>query len=90
MNKFGFTKSRLPNDLSLALGSGNFSAAEMVRAYSVIANNGFIPDIHFIDSIKDRDGNIIFSQNEYNNQFNNQDISAFHGAGLSGWGQGRQ
>ena len=53
LNNFGFTKSRLPNDLSLALGSGNFSAAEMVRAYSVIANNGFIPDIHFIDSIKD-------------------------------------
>ena len=77
LNNFGFTKSRLPNDLSLALGSGNFSAAEMVRAYSVIANNGFIPDIHFIDSIKDRDGNIIFSHNEYNNQFNNQDISAF-------------
>ena len=77
LNNFGFTKSRLPNDLSLALGSGNFSAAEMVRAYSVIANGGFIPDIHFIDTIKDRDGNNIFSHNEYNDQFNNQNISAF-------------
>ena len=77
LNNFGFTKSRLPNDLSLALGSGNFSPAEMVRAYSVIANNGFIPDIHFIDSIKDREGNNIFSHNEYDNQFNNQNISAF-------------
>ena len=77
LNNFGFKKSRLPKDLSLALGSGNFSPAEMVRAYSVIANGGFIPDIHFIDSIKDMDGNNIFSQNEYESQFNNQNISAF-------------
>ena len=77
LNNFGFKKSRLPKDLSLALGSGNFSPAEMVRAYSVIANGGFIPDIHFIDSIKDMDGNNIFSQNEYETQFNNQNISAF-------------
>ena len=77
LNNFGFKKSRLPKDLSLALGSGNFSPAEMVRAYSVIANRGFIPDIHFIDSIKDMDGNNIFSQNEYDTQFNNQNISAF-------------
>ena len=77
LNNFGFKKSRLPRDLSLALGSGNFSPAEMVRAYSVIANRGFIPDIYFIDSIKDMDGNNIFSQNEYETQFNNQNISAF-------------
>ena len=77
LNNFGFKKSRLPKDLSLALGSGNFSPAEMVRAYSVIANKGFIPDIYFIDSIKDMDGNNIFSQNEYETQFNNQNISAF-------------
>ena len=77
LNNFGFIKSRLPDDLSLALGSGNFSAAEMVRAYSVIANNGFITDIHFIDSIKDREGKNIFSHNEYEDQFNNQNISAF-------------
>ena len=44
---FGFSENRLPNDLSLALGSGNFSPAEMVRAYSVIANNGNISNINF-------------------------------------------
>ena len=77
LNNFGFNKSRLPKDLSLALGSGNFSPAEMVRAYSVIANRGFIPDLHFIDSIKDMDGKYIFSQNEYDAQFINKNISAF-------------
>ena len=66
LENFGFKKSRLPNDLSLALGSGNFSPAEMARAYSVIANNGHIPDIYFIDSIVDRFGNIIFSNNDFN------------------------
>ena len=66
LENFGFKKSRLPNDLSLALGSGNFSPAEMARAYSVIANNGHIPDIFFIDSIVDRFGNVIFSNNDFN------------------------
>ncbi len=77
IENFGFNKSRLPKDLSLALGSGNFSPAEMVRGYSVIATRGFIPDIYFIDSIKDRFGNFIFSHDELNAQKNSQNINAF-------------
>jgi len=74
LENFGFQKSRLPNDLSLALGSGNFSPIEMSRAYSVIATNGYIPDIYFIDSIIDRNGNIIYSHNNFDRQ---EEISAF-------------
>ena len=74
LENFGFQKSRLPSDLSLALGSGNFSPVEMSRAYSVIATNGYIPDIYYIDSIKDRDGNIIFSHDDNNIQ---KEINAF-------------
>ncbi len=74
LEKFGFKKSRLPNDLSLALGSGNFSPLEMARAYSVITNNGFVPDIYFIERIEDRFGNIIFSYSDYDIQ---TDINAF-------------
>ena len=77
IKNFGFEKSRLPNDLSLALGSGNFSPAEMVRAYSVIANNGFITDMHFIDSIQDRFGNYIFNHNDYLKQDIFKEITAF-------------
>jgi len=77
IENFGFNKSRLPKDLSLALGSGNFSPAEMVRGYSVIATRGFITDIYFIDSIQDRFGNFIFSHDELNAQKNNQNINAF-------------
>ena len=74
---FGFSKNRLPNDLSLALGSGNFSPAEMVRAYSVIANNGQISNIHYINNIEDRFGNTIFSQEEFNINTKTKDIVAF-------------
>ena len=74
---FGFSENRLPNDLSLALGSGNFSPAEMVRAYSVIANNGNISNIHYIDTIKDRFGKTIFSQEEFNKNNKTLDIIAF-------------
>ena len=74
LENFGFKKSRLPNDLSLALGSGNFSPLEMARAYSVIANNGSVPDIYFIERIEDRFGNIIFSYSDFDIQ---RDINAF-------------
>jgi penicillin-binding protein 1A len=77
IKNFGFEKSRLPSDLSLALGSGNFSPAEMVRAYSVIANNGFITDMHFIDSIQDRFGNNIFNHDDYLKQDIFKEITAF-------------
>ena len=77
LTNFGFSENRLPNDLSLALGSGNFSPAEMVRAYSVIANNGKISNIHFIDTIQDRFGKTIFSQKEFNINNKTKDIVAF-------------
>ncbi len=77
IKNFGFEKSRLPNDLSLALGSGNFSPAEMVRAYSVIANNGFITDMYFIDNIQDRFGNYIFNNDDYLEQDSFKEITAF-------------
>jgi penicillin-binding protein 1A len=77
IQKFGYDQSRLPKDLSLALGSGNFSPAEMVRGYSVIANDGFISDMHFVDTIQDRFGGIIFSHNDYNTQKNKNELNAF-------------
>ncbi len=77
IKNFGFEKSRLPSDLSLALGSGNFSPAEMVRAYSVIANNGFIADMHFVDNIQDRFGNYIFNHVDYLEKDSFKEITAF-------------
>ena len=77
IQNFGFEKSRLPSDLSLALGSGNFSPAEMVRAFGVIANGGYLVDPYYISRIEDRDGNIIYSHNDYINLKKNTNINAF-------------
>ena len=60
IDKFGLDKKRLPRDLSLALGSGNFSPAEMLRAYSVFVNNGSVREPYYVNYIRDRFGNIIY------------------------------
>jgi penicillin-binding protein 1A len=60
LSHFGFSKSRLAPDLSLALGSSSFSPAEMIRAYNFLANAGEGKDLYFIEKIIDRNGLIIF------------------------------
>ncbi len=60
LSQFGFSKSRLAPDLSLALGSSSFSPAEMIRAYNFFANAGEGQDLYFIEKIIDRNGLIIF------------------------------
>jgi len=51
--------SKLNRDLSLALGSSGVSLLELVRAYSVFANSGYLVEPVFITKIVDRDGNIM-------------------------------
>ncbi|MDA8683682.1 penicillin-binding transpeptidase domain-containing protein, partial [Gammaproteobacteria bacterium] len=77
IEKFGFEKNRLPADLSLALGSGNFSPIEMVRGFSVIANGGYLVDPYFVSKIIDRNGEIIYSHEEYLQSKNISSLSAF-------------
>ena len=64
ISKFGFERERLPNDLSLALGSGNFSPAEVARSYGVLANDGYLVDLYYVSNILDRDGNTLFSHTQ--------------------------
>jgi len=56
--RLGIT-SDLSNDLSIALGSSGVSLLEMVNAYSVFANQGYLVQPVFIKKIVDRDGNIL-------------------------------
>ena len=77
VQNFGYKKSRLPSDLSLALGSGNFSPIEMVRAFSVIANGGYLIDPYYISKIEDRNGNIIYSHEDFLNLLDIKEITAF-------------
>jgi len=57
-NKLGI-KSRLSRNLSIALGSSGISLLEIVNAYSVFTNLGYLAKPIFITKIFDRDGNII-------------------------------
>ncbi|EGV52892.1 penicillin-binding protein 1A [endosymbiont of Riftia pachyptila] len=41
ISRFGFSKSELPHDLSLALGSGAISPLQMAQGYAVLANGGY-------------------------------------------------
>lgn len=60
VSKFGFSRDRLPRDLSLALGSAALTPYEIVRGYATFANGGFLIDPFFIQRIEDSDGNILF------------------------------
>ena len=56
--KLGIT-ANLSRDLSIALGSSGLSLLELVRAYSVFANGGYLVEPVFITKIVDRDGNVL-------------------------------
>ena len=60
--KLGIT-SKLSNDLSLALGSSGVSLLELVKAFSVFANSGYLVEPIFITKIVDRDGKVIEEAN---------------------------
>ena len=57
--RFGFDPENLPNDLSLALGSGTTSPLELARAFAVFANQGYRVDSHLVHRVVDRQGNTV-------------------------------
>ncbi len=56
-------ESELSRDLSMALGSSGVSLLEIVQAYSVFANRGYLVQPAFITKIEDRSGNILEEMN---------------------------
>ncbi len=60
IQQFGLPVDRMPTDLTLALGSASFTPLEMARAYSVIANGGFLIDTYFILEIQRASGESLF------------------------------
>jgi len=56
--KLGIT-SIMNRDLSIALGSSGVSLLELVKAYSVFNNLGYLVEPVFITKILDREGNVI-------------------------------
>jgi len=52
-------ESTLSRDLSIALGSSGISLLELLKAYSVFANHGYLVDPVFILKVEDRNGNVL-------------------------------
>ncbi len=56
ITRFGFDKKKHPPYLSMALGVGQVTALEMVAAYGVFANGGYLKQPYFIEKIIDVKG----------------------------------
>jgi penicillin-binding protein 1A len=56
VQRFGFDKSQLPNDLTLALGTAELSPLQAVVGYATFANGGFKVSSYYVDRIEDYTG----------------------------------
>jgi penicillin-binding protein 1A len=60
ITRFGFTKTELPNNLTLALGTLQTTPLELVTGYATFANGGFRVQPYFIDRIENAAGEIVW------------------------------
>jgi penicillin-binding protein 1A len=58
--RFGFDRSALPRDLSLALGSGALTPLQIATGYAVFANGGYLVAPYFIEEIRDGSDAVIY------------------------------
>ncbi len=56
VERFGFNRKQLPRDLSLALGSAEFTPLEIVTGYASFANGGYKVEPYLIDRIENVEG----------------------------------
>jgi penicillin-binding protein 1A len=59
VTRFGFDKSQLPNDLTLALGTAELSPLQVAVGYATFANGGFKVTAYIIDHIEDAGGKVL-------------------------------
>ena len=65
--RFGFQSQLTPN-LSLALGTSGLSLLELIRAYSVFANQGKLVEPVMIEEVRDREGKVIYQARPHDTQ----------------------
>lgn len=63
LQRFGFKQEKLPNNLSLALGNASFTPLELVSAFTVFANGGYLIEPYLIVRVEDAEGNILEQAN---------------------------
>src|SRR3546814_18604744 len=59
--RFGLPGDRLPNNLTMALGTAVFTPLEMARGYATIANGGFMIDPYLITEVRDVHGQVLYA-----------------------------
>jgi penicillin-binding protein 1A len=59
VTRFGFDKSQLPDDLTLALGTAELSPLQMAIGYSTFANGGYKVTAYTIDRVEDASGKVL-------------------------------
>ncbi|MGO9930556.1 MAG: penicillin-binding protein 1A [Steroidobacteraceae bacterium] len=59
VTRFGFDKSQLPDDLTMALGTAELSPLQMAIGYATFANGGFKISSYYIDRIEDASGKVL-------------------------------
>ncbi|TAK92604.1 MAG: penicillin-binding protein 1A [Burkholderiaceae bacterium] len=57
--RFGFEAAKHPPYLTLALGAGSTNPWQMVAAYSVFANGGYLINPYLISKVTDADGKVL-------------------------------
>ena len=60
MARFGFSMEQQPNDLTLALGTGSVTPAQLASGYAVFANGGYRVTPLLIERIIDGQGKVLF------------------------------
>ena len=63
VSRFGFDLSRLPDNLSLALGSADVTPLELATGYAVFANGGYKVDPYWLERVEGRDGELLYQAN---------------------------
>ncbi|GIU40566.1 penicillin-binding protein 1A [Shewanella sairae] len=61
--KFGFDPADLPRNESIALGSPSVTPLQVVTAFSVFANGGFLVEPYFIQRVETANGDIVEEAN---------------------------
>jgi penicillin-binding protein 1A len=59
VTRFGFDKSQLPNNLTLAVGTAELSPLQMAIAYSTFANGGYKVSSYYVDRVEDGSGKVL-------------------------------
>jgi penicillin-binding protein 1A len=60
LTRFGFEKNRMPEEMSLALGTPSFTPIQVATGYATFANAGFKITPYLIDSVYNSANEIIF------------------------------